>query len=209
MLEGLDRIDWTKLKHAYGEASDVPGLIRDLLSRQNKVRSNAMSELFGNIWHQGTVYEASSYAVPFLQELLRSPETPDKIMIADLLAELAAGSPSLDSSFQDEGMDQWMREALADEGLDFDQELIESQKYADATREAVGKELALLYPYLTCEEPEVRRSVSVALQHYPQYAAETIPLLETALAAESDEEAGEAMEESIEILKESYSHDAL
>jgi len=25
MLDGLDEIDWSKLKHAYGPATDVPG----------------------------------------------------------------------------------------------------------------------------------------------------------------------------------------
>src|SRR6266498_4123599 len=100
MLEDLDTIDWSKLKHAYGEASDVPELIRHLLSEDRDARKKSIYELFGNIWHQGTVYEASSYAVPFLQELLRSPETPDKMLIADLLAELADGRPYLKSAIQ-------------------------------------------------------------------------------------------------------------
>jgi hypothetical protein len=65
MLESLDKIDWSKLNHAYGEASDIPALIRSLLSNDKKVRDGAMYELCGNILHQGTVYEASSYAVPF------------------------------------------------------------------------------------------------------------------------------------------------
>ncbi len=32
MLETLDAIPWSTLHHAYGEASDVPGLMRDLAS---------------------------------------------------------------------------------------------------------------------------------------------------------------------------------
>lgn len=202
MLEELDHIDWSKLKHAYGPATDVPGLLRDLLSEHQDVRSRAVYELFGNIWHQGTVYEASFYAVPFLQELLRSPETPDKMMIADLLAEMADGSPYFNSTIQDDGMYKFIKESLAKDGRDFDKELIDSRRYADTTRAAVGEELQLLYPYLTCEEPEIRRSVATALKNFPQRSTETLPLLKKALASESNEEALEAMEEAIAILEE-------
>ena len=31
MLEGLDEINWSQLHHAYGEANNVPQLIRKLL----------------------------------------------------------------------------------------------------------------------------------------------------------------------------------
>lgn len=36
MLEGLDAIDWTSLEHAYGDASDVPDLLRDLAEGQER-----------------------------------------------------------------------------------------------------------------------------------------------------------------------------
>ena len=70
MLEELDLIDWGKLRHAYGPATDVPGLLRDLASTDAGVRDAAMYELCGNIHHQSDVYEASAYGVPFLVELL-------------------------------------------------------------------------------------------------------------------------------------------
>src|ERR1700733_5592944 len=40
----------------------------------------------GYIWHQGTIYEATSYAVAVFLELLRQPATPGK---HDVLAFLA------------------------------------------------------------------------------------------------------------------------
>ena len=199
LLVKLDEIDWPKLKHAYGDASDVPGSIRSLLSNDEDIRHKAIYELFGNIWHQGTVYEASSYAVPFLQELLRMPETPDKMMIADLLAEMADGNPYL--AITDEQMEPLLRRSLAEEGRNFDQELIDSRRYVDATRNAVGKELPLLYPYLTCEEPEIRHSIAVALENYPERISETLPLLEDALRTESNEEVQQAIKKSIAVLK--------
>jgi hypothetical protein len=64
VLEGLDDVDWTSLTHAYGPADDVPRCIRALASRRKKKREKPLWELFGNIWHQGTVYEATAAAVP-------------------------------------------------------------------------------------------------------------------------------------------------
>lgn len=75
--QGLDEIDWHSLTHAYGPASDVPGQIRDLASPDAETRRQAMHALYGNIWHQGTVYEATAYAVPFLIELLEAQDLPN------------------------------------------------------------------------------------------------------------------------------------
>lgn len=171
MLEGLDKIDWSQLHHAYGEASDVPILIRQLLSNDKTVIDNAIYELFGNIYHQHTVYEASAYAVPFLQELLNSPEiTKDtRMSIACLLASMTDG---------------------------YD---LKGGIYVLRIQEAV--EVRLLFPYLSSENPTVRESVAGALSHYLQYFTETLPMLEEAFASEKDEEAKDKIAEAIETLK--------
>ena len=69
VLDGLAEIPWRDLSHAYGSAEDVPGLLRAIASGDAETASNAVHELFGNIWHQGTVYEATEYAVPFLARM--------------------------------------------------------------------------------------------------------------------------------------------
>src|SRR5687767_12280088 len=95
MLEGLDSIDWSRLRHAYGEASDVPAQVRALASPDVETRHEAYSELGSTIWHQGTVYEATAHAVPFLIELAAEPAVPERIGILHLLHELATGSSYL------------------------------------------------------------------------------------------------------------------
>jgi hypothetical protein len=92
MLEGLDKIDWAGLVHAYGAASDVPGLLRHLASPSADHRAEAMHELYGNIWHQGTVYQATAHAVPFLIELLESETVQGKDELCILLAHIARGT---------------------------------------------------------------------------------------------------------------------
>ena len=77
MLEGLDTIDWSSLTHAHGPATDVPELLRSLLSKDADVRLQACAELHEKIWHQGTVYSASAAVVPFLFDLLTHPDIPE------------------------------------------------------------------------------------------------------------------------------------
>lgn len=69
----------------------MPGLISDLRSADGEVRSAALYELYGNIFHQGSRYEASAYAVPFLLELVAERTTPARQEVIRLLADLAVG----------------------------------------------------------------------------------------------------------------------
>jgi len=91
VLTDLDTVAWDDLGHAYGGASDVPNLLRGLAEGDG----NALYELFGNIWHQGTVYEATAPAVPFLIELLDGPEV-DVPGVLELLSAIAQGSSYTD-----------------------------------------------------------------------------------------------------------------
>ena len=92
MLENLNSIEWSKISHAYGPAADVPNHIRALLSPNTKEFESAIHQLLGNIWHQGTVYEATAYAVPFLYEVLLCPACRCRIDVLYLLISIANGS---------------------------------------------------------------------------------------------------------------------
>ena len=72
----LDSPKWSELKHAYGAASDIPELLRQLESFHD---SDGESEPWFTIWsslaHHGDVYTASFAAVPHVIEALsKSPE---------------------------------------------------------------------------------------------------------------------------------------
>jgi hypothetical protein len=101
VLEGLDAVDWGRLTHAYGAATDVPAQIRALRSSVASERERALGELYGNIFHQGTRYDATAYAVPFLLEVLASPDCADRTGLLDLLAGIAVG---YDESWLPEGL---------------------------------------------------------------------------------------------------------
>ncbi|MYZ39666.1 hypothetical protein GT002_32310, partial [Streptomyces sp. SID4917] len=65
----LDAQPWAEFEHAYGSAEDVPALLRGLASEDEEEVSSALGELYGSIFHQGSVYEATARAVPYLAGL--------------------------------------------------------------------------------------------------------------------------------------------
>lgn len=196
MLERLDEVDWSSLTHAYGEAIDVPGLLRVLLSHDPTVRNETIDTLFGNIWHQGTVYPATAAAVPFLYELLIAPEVQEKLGIVHLLSAIAEGVGYLEvHAVGDYGEPTW-RKILGKEGKTLEAEL---EREAAATRQvhrAVSAGLRHLLPYLHDPDPETRRAVAIALGNYPEHQSWALPAIAAALAVETDEEVRKSLVES-------------
>ncbi|MEU9606623.1 HEAT repeat domain-containing protein [Streptomyces sp. NPDC048057] len=90
VLAELDGVCWGDLEHAYGEAGDVPAMLRGLVGDEDEA-SEALGELWGSIVHQGTVYEATAAAVPFLARLAAGG-----VCTADLLVLLGAIAESAD-----------------------------------------------------------------------------------------------------------------
>jgi hypothetical protein len=90
-LSGVDDVPWDRLHHAYGTADDVPDLLRALRSSDEETRSQAHYRLRGNIYHQGTRWEASSHAVPFLVELAVDPGTPQRALVVQLVRIVGLG----------------------------------------------------------------------------------------------------------------------
>lgn len=91
MLDHLDAIDWSKLTHAYGPATDVPDMLRALASADRKERYAALHAAYGNIFHQGTRYPATPHAIPFLIELAADPDAHDLGEVLTLLTHCVAG----------------------------------------------------------------------------------------------------------------------
>ncbi|QXE34060.1 hypothetical protein KQY30_06900 [Streptomyces sp. GMY02] len=84
----LDAQPWADLQHAYGSAADVPGLLRGLASEDEEEGSAALDELYGSIFHQGSVYDATARAVPYLARLAAAGvRSPDLLVLLGGIAE--------------------------------------------------------------------------------------------------------------------------
>ncbi|MFI6416667.1 PBS lyase [Streptomyces sp. NPDC050842] len=85
MFTGIDDVDWASMSHAYGDASDVPGLLRGLASSDGGEREIALDGMYGAVHHQGDVYDSTVACVPFLFELVATAGLPGRGEIVELL----------------------------------------------------------------------------------------------------------------------------
>lgn len=85
-------------------------LIRSLVSSDPEARKQAHYDAFGNIWHQGTIYEATVEAVPFLVRIAVTAGVPGRGRVVELLAAIAAGTGyvSVHRNMMT-GLDEWER----------------------------------------------------------------------------------------------------
>jgi hypothetical protein len=105
VLEGLDDVDWGSLHHAYGPATDVPNMLRGLLSDDKRVYLQAHTDLrrligiTGEFGFEESINANSQVLAPFMLELLVMEHLQDRwrLMrtIADTLKECR-----LDTDFQ-------------------------------------------------------------------------------------------------------------
>lgn len=71
-LDDLDARPWSVISHAYGSAEDLPDVLRALAGTDPSAADEAVTELYGSVLHQGTVYAASAEVVPFLARIAAS-----------------------------------------------------------------------------------------------------------------------------------------
>jgi HEAT repeat protein len=181
VLDTLDDVPWAELTHAYGSAADVPDTIRGLTSPDGEVRKSSRLRLWSSIFHQGTRWEASSYAVPFLVELAADASVADRQEILDLLVHLAVGyqDPWLRHGFQREEV-RCEQEALDSEGNEWKVDVVN-------VYDAVVAHAATLVA-LAENDPDagVRRAAVYAVAFLPDASELSLPALARVIARERD-----------------------
>lgn len=182
-MAGLDDIPWAALRSAYGRATDVPDNLRRLLRPGG--RHDGPGDI--SIFHQGTRYEATAYAVPFLAKLALCSGVPQRDEIVDFLVALAVG---FDDEHLPHGYDIAELRAAAAESVPFYQARYpdEPGKAADsigwdpslnylaaygAVRSAAGELHVLLAD--SCER--LRAAVACLLGWFPDDADRHVPVL--------------------------------
>jgi len=180
MLEGLDSIQWSSLNHAYGSADDVPEQIRSLAHPDDDIRDKTLYALYSNIWHQGTVYQATPYAVPFLIELLSAPQVTRKYDILIYLAHLAQGDSYLDVH-QDNFLFDESREIDS-----FQRQLEQELNYVRRTYLAVRDGMEVYFQLLLSkrEDLQTRMAVPYLLSNFDEFETMIVPRLMRLLPTE-------------------------
>lgn len=145
MLEGIDNVNWSKISHAYGPATDVPAQLRALAFGDEQERKHALHELHGNIWHQHTIYEATAFAVPFLVELVQN-QVPAHEEVLCLIALIAAGTSYM--SVHQSLLGKWTAED--------EEQLQREQQWVKAAKSAVAAHSRFLFELMNTPNRKIR-----------------------------------------------------
>jgi HEAT repeat protein len=182
-LPGLDEVRWADLSHAYGPADDVPELLRGLTDADPVVRADAIDELYGNIWHQGTVYSSTAYAVPFLARIAADRSVLGRASVLGLLASISAGSGYVQVHRQ------FMQRWSAPDPRELDDQEAAEEQWVSAARNAVIDAGPGLLDLLDDDDVEVRRTLPYALGGLHEIAGVLAPRLASRFSGEPDEAA--------------------
>lgn len=79
--------DWSTLKHAYGNAADVPALLAQLTPDP---KASVWHELWSRLCHQGTVYSSSFAALPALAQAAEQWKPTERAQLIALAASILA-----------------------------------------------------------------------------------------------------------------------
>ena len=171
MFTGIDDVDWASMGHAYGDASDVPGLLWGLLSPDGAEREAALDGMYGAVHHQGDVYDSTVACVPFLFELVTTAGLPGRGEIVELLR-------GIDGDGRDpEEMDFWSD--------DEDEYAVWAATLARAESDTRARSGVLL-DVLADPDAGLRRAVPGALVQLHADPEEVLTALRRRLAVERD-----------------------
>lgn len=185
----VDDVDWSRMFHAYGVASDTSRHLRALVSDDDAAFGAAVDHLFGAVLHQGTVYPATAPALRVVagtlgdqghHQALRRRDEDGRSRLAALLEWIDAVGDSASwhedtrapdaAEPTDEDIDAFYRAMAADDETVWESELNHYlwAKSIDELPGACGEALASVSAFLTDEDEAVR---SAALDAYVRLAA--------------------------------------
>jgi hypothetical protein len=197
IFEAIDAINWEELEHAYGSAADVPEDLKRLFGADKEAAKEVVSTFWSNIYHQGTIYQATSYAVPFLIQALDFCPKGIKGSLVTLLGHIANGM-----SYNIQHQSLW------EEGGTFDDGRTKTEAYKTETERqlhwvergilAVWSGWDIFLDLLDDEDIDVKCSVGLLLvslansAYKPPFAPKNLPELlfqrfQDSLAKEKDD----------------------
>lgn len=157
----IDTVDWTQLHHASGVASDIPDMLRSILSDDDLAAGVAWNNLFASLSHQGDVYSATVEVLPFLIRLIHSDDHRHREYILDFL-ELMLRVTSEQSAYESRTLDA-IRTSLAQQGRDLDEEMRLEQAWKHTIHTNLLKYVPQIRDMLNDPDEIVRQSAQIFL----------------------------------------------
>ncbi|MCB0031782.1 MAG: hypothetical protein KDE28_27915 [Anaerolineales bacterium] len=192
LLQDLYEVDW-----ASSAASDVPILLAAAMSEIARDREFAIKLLHENLCHQGTVYEGTALAIPFIARFIQCNDIESQIDFAMLLADISTGTGGFEGGFPTEKDVKAWEPIIAEKGLTFQEVVDEGKKIGNHVREVARKYLNVLFPYIAHGEWFVRLTIARTFAAHPELKEKTIPILSRANQSEHDPRVLEAIRDAL------------
>ena len=97
MLDHINHIPWSTLKHAYGSASDIPDYMQGLLSLDPDEREWAQEHLIWGPFHQGSLFSSTPFVIKVLLQMVHDPATYEKPWILQYVSQVLVSAISFTS----------------------------------------------------------------------------------------------------------------
>jgi hypothetical protein len=180
MFDTLGTIDWPRLETAYGTAEEIPGALRNLASPYEEVCAAARQMLWSELEQQGTVYQASAYAAPFLVAWLPEAQGEEKPDLVTFLARLARGN-----SYKRQHLN--LTDEQRQQDPVFQQEMAEEIRWVELTHLGVREGMDLYLSFLDDQDLHVGMTTTYLLASFTEDQEWLIPALQAHLERETDE----------------------
>ncbi|MFF0540697.1 HEAT repeat domain-containing protein [Streptomyces coelicoflavus] len=158
-------VDWTT-GHLPGQVCGVPGHLRNMLSPDAAVRTEAFEEFCAEAHDQGAVDPCTALSLPFLFDMADAPATPDRAEIVRLLFSVGRAALGYDP-----------------DGIYFTVNGVESTAHVDIT-EAMSVRADAFVRYAADPDPLVRRPAIEAVGLFLADGARAARVLAERLPAE-------------------------
>lgn len=137
MLQTIESVNWKNLYHAYGEATNIPEFF-NLLANETDFQNwrTVLADLAKHVFHQETLYPATAYTIPFINQLLTHASAAKTYELLSLLAQF------LQNSLKDD-------HRIGSDGLP-------TVHYQRAVRETITREVDFYNQFQKHPEPSVR-----------------------------------------------------
>ena len=181
-----ENVDWTELEACESNADDIPLLLSQVDDDDSGVRSKAIGRLYWRLYNQGTVYQATAKAMPYLFAYLENRDEPDP-ELADLIAALSCGHGFVQCHRHAPGaFRETLIEMHAARGKTLDDVVDDEMVYINAIRAYVEPRLKLLYPYIDSPSLSCRDSVAQCLGFFPNRDTDNLTVLRNRTTIETD-----------------------
>lgn len=142
VLGEMRNVPWHELQHAYGSASQVPGMLSRIAWGDGPTAEDALSDL-GQWIAAPAVFDATVAAVPFLWELAATETVRDRAGVLELLAAILASGHDLHPEWARAAHDAVVAGRPTAAGLAADASSPQAQTHAHARAQAQAQKQAV------------------------------------------------------------------